>query len=101
MLQKIGEPDLLVDIIKSFQTNMEARFRVDGQLSETIEVCNGLRQGCTMAPTLFNLYASMMAEKWTEAVQDVEGMGRNLLLPCKNKRVILTRGCRLFVCLTK
>ena len=25
-----------------------------------------------MAPTLFNLYASMVVEKWTEAVQGIE-----------------------------
>ena len=31
-LRKLGVPDLLVDIIKSFHTNMEARIRVDGEL---------------------------------------------------------------------
>ena len=39
---------------------------------------NGLRQGCTMAPTLFNLYASVVAEKWTEAVQGIEEAGIEL-----------------------
>ena len=32
-----------------------------------------------MAPTLFNLYAAVVAEKWTEEVQDVEDMGVDLL----------------------
>ena len=44
-----------------------------------IEVNNGLRQGCTRAPTLFNLYAEVVAENWTEAVQNVKGMGVELL----------------------
>ena len=70
-LRKIGVSDLLVDIIRSFHTGMEARIRVNGKLLEKIEVNNSLRQGCTMAPTLFNLYAGVVAEKWTEAVQDV------------------------------
>ena len=69
-LRKLGVPDLLVNIIRSFHTNMEARIRVDGELLEEIEVNNGLRQGCTMAPTPFNLYAGVVAEKWMEAVQD-------------------------------
>ena len=63
-LRKLGASDMLVDIIRSFHTGMEARIRVDGELLEKIEVNNGLRQGCTMAPTLFNLYAGVVAEKW-------------------------------------
>ena len=52
---------------------------MDGELFEEIEVIIGLRQGCTMAPTLCNLYASVVPEKWTEAVQDVEGVEVKLL----------------------
>ena len=50
VLRKLGVPDLLVDIIRSFHTNMKARIRVDGELLEEIEVNNGLRQGCTDGP---------------------------------------------------
>ena len=71
-LKKLGVPDLLVDIIR-------ARVRVDGELLEEIEVNNGLRQGCTMAPTLFSLYAGVVAEKWAEAVQDVDDVGVQFL----------------------
>ena len=77
-LKKLGVPDLLVDIIWSFHSNMETRIRVDGELLEEIQVNNGLRQGCTMAPTLFNLYASVVAERWTEAVQGIEEAGIEL-----------------------
>ena len=41
---------------------MKARLRIDGEMLEEIEVANSLRQGCTMAPTLFNLYACIVAE---------------------------------------
>ena len=60
-LGKLGVPDVLVDVVRSFHTNMMARVRVDGELLEEIGVNNGLRQGCTMAPTLFNLYACVVA----------------------------------------
>ena len=45
---------------------------------EKIQVNNGLRQGCTMASTLFNIYASVVAERWTEAVQGIEEAGIEL-----------------------
>ena len=70
---------MLVDIIRSFHTSIAARIRVDGKLLGEIEMNSGLRQGCTMAPTLFNLYAEVVAEKWAEAVQSVEGVGVELL----------------------
>ena len=46
----------MVDLVKSFHEEMKNRIRVDRELLEKIEVKNGLRQGCTMAPTLFNIY---------------------------------------------
>ena len=58
---------------------MEAKVRVDGELLEAIEVKNGLRQGYMMAPIQFNLFASVMCEKRTEAVQGVEGVGEKLV----------------------
>ncbi len=36
---------------------------VDGQVAPEFEVCNGLRQGCVIAPTLFNLVISQWREK--------------------------------------
>ena len=40
-----------------------ARICIDGEpLEEEISVDNGLRQGCTMAPSLFNLYACLVVE---------------------------------------
>ena len=48
VLSKLGVPDVLVEIVMSFQSNMQARVWVDGELLEEIEVTNGLRQGCTI-----------------------------------------------------
>ena len=64
-LQKLGlpVPDDLITLIKSFHQGMKARLRVDGDMLEETEVANGLRQGCTMAPTFFNLYACVVAER--------------------------------------
>ena len=75
ILRKFGVPENLVNIINSFHNNMHARIRVDGELLEEIDVENGLHQGCTLAPTLFNLYACAMAERWVDRVNNIDGVG--------------------------
>ncbi len=75
----MGIPEVLVDIVKSFHKNMKAKVRLEGEELEEIEVTNGLCQGCTMAPSLFNLYACAMAEIWMERVKDVDDAGTKIL----------------------
>ena len=79
VLRKMGVPEVLVEIVQSFHSDMKARVRLEGELLEEIEVNNGLRQGCTMAPSLFNLYACAVAERWMERVKDVEEVGTEIL----------------------
>jgi len=57
-LRKLGVPDTLIELIRSFHQDMKATIRLDGTLLEEIRVENGLRQGCCMAPALFKLYTS-------------------------------------------
>ena len=72
-------PERMIEIIKSFHHNMEASILIDKELLDRIEVKNGLRQGCTLAPTLFNLYACVVIERWLEKVREVEGVGTKVL----------------------
>ena len=58
VLKKSGVPPQMLKIIASFHENMQAEVRIGGVLSESFRVRNGLRQGCTLAPTLFNLFFS-------------------------------------------
>ena len=74
-LRTLGVPDI-IDIIRSFHDNMNASIRVDGELLEEIEV--GFRQGCSMAPTLFNLYACVVGERWRSRVAEMEDTGSYL-----------------------
>ena len=60
ILQKIGCPDLFVDIIRLFHEGMVARVQDQGQTSEPSSVTNGTKQGCVMAPLLFALVFSAM-----------------------------------------
>ena len=68
-------PGILIDIIRSFHDNMNASIRVDGELLEEIEVYIGLRQGCSMASTLLNLYACVVGEGWLSRVAEMEDVG--------------------------
>ena len=71
-LKKLGIPDQLVTIIRSFHENMKVKIR---ELLDEIEVENGLLQGCTMTPTLFNLYTCVVAESLMSKVRDIDGVG--------------------------
>ena len=50
---------------QSFHEGMSAKVIVGQEFTERIGVCNGLRQGCTMAPVLFSLYFAAVVDDWT------------------------------------
>ena len=56
LLTRLGFPSKLVHILRGLHVNTEASVRVDGVLSEPFQVSTGLKQGCLLAPFLFNLY---------------------------------------------
>ena len=75
LLLKYGVPSEMVEVVKSLHEGMEARVRVGGKLSDVIEVRNGLRQGCTMSPVLFNLFFTAVMRMWRDECKDIEGFG--------------------------
>ena len=54
------------NLIKSSHEDMVATVRVAGGCSEPIQVLNSLRQGCVMAPVLFNLNVAAVLETFLE-----------------------------------
>ncbi|XP_065197221.1 uncharacterized protein LOC135828726 [Sycon ciliatum] len=67
-LEVYGVPGSLIQLIDGFHSGMQAAVRVDGDVSGNISVENGLRQGCVMAPLLFNLYFGLVLEAWRSAI---------------------------------
>ena len=63
-LWKYGVPDSLVDLVCSFHDGMVATVAVSREEALPFEVRNGLRQGCTIAPTLFILYFELVIRCW-------------------------------------
>ena len=75
ILKKAGVPERLINIIRSFRTNMTTTLKIPGVDAPPIEVQNGLRQGCCMAPVLFNLLMWAVLQQWHRAVADIPGIG--------------------------
>ena len=64
VLEKYGIPPLLVRLIQSLHDGMKVNVSVDVTTTPVIEVNNGSRQGCTIAPSLFNLYFNLVIKEW-------------------------------------
>ena len=60
MVLKFGVPPRMLNIIRSLHNGMSANGHVRGGVSEAFGVRNGLRQQCTSASLLFNLYLKRM-----------------------------------------
>ena len=56
ILQKSGCPRHFVQLIRSLHDGMRASIRVGDEISDPFEVSRGVKQGCVLAPVLFNLY---------------------------------------------
>ena len=65
-LRSMVYPPTTLSVIKSLHEGMSAVVRVGDCSTDPTEVTNGLRQGCTLAPTLFNLYFSAVVRCWRD-----------------------------------
>ena len=54
----------MISIIQSFHEGMSVKVIVGQEFIESFDVCNGLHQGCTMAPVLFSLYFGVVVDDW-------------------------------------
>ena len=59
-LQRYGVSGHLLRAIKAMHQASVACVRVDGVMSDWIEVKQGVRQGCPMLPWLFNIFLDMV-----------------------------------------
>ena len=71
VLEKYGFPPVMVSPVRSFRKGMSAELKTNGQsLEGEISVSNGLRQGCTMAPALLNMFFNFVVETWREQCRE-------------------------------
>ena len=58
VLARFGIPPRMLAVIRQFHDGMRACVRLDdGECSDMFDVEQGLRQGCVLAPLLFNIFS--------------------------------------------
>ena len=62
LLRKYGCPEKFKTMIEALHTGMMANVSVEGEVSESFSVTNGVKQGCVLAPTLFSIFLSAMLD---------------------------------------
>lgn len=56
VLQKFGVPEKYLSVLRQLHDGMQARVRAGGLTSDPFPVAVGVKQGCILAPALFNLF---------------------------------------------
>ena len=56
ILSKVGCPPKLISLIQCLYTNVNARLIFDGKVSKSFAYNDGVKQGCKLAPSLFEIY---------------------------------------------
>jgi len=65
-------PDALLKAIVDIYTQNKILIKFSNKLSKRIEINKGVRQGCPLSPTLFNIYLDEIITKWQN--QDTTGI---------------------------
>ena len=61
VLEKFGVPPKFLAILRQLHDGMQARVRVGNVLSEPFPVAVGVKQGCVLAPILFNIFLAAIS----------------------------------------
>jgi hypothetical protein len=64
--RKYGISQKLVDLLKMLYKNSKAKVRIDGELSDSFEIINGVMQGGIPSPILFNILFDFITRKVIE-----------------------------------
>ena len=57
ILKEMGIPDHLTCLLRNLYSGQEATVRTGHETTDWFQIGKGVRQGCILSPSLFNLYA--------------------------------------------
>lgn len=69
ILSKLGCPAKFTTLIQLFHEDMTGQVLSNGEYTDSFNISNGVKQGCCLAPVLFNLYFTQVL---THAVKDLD-----------------------------
>ena len=69
ILSKLWCPTNFVNLIRHFHDDMTGQVLSDGQASDPFSISSGVKQGCVLAPVLFNLFFTCVLN---HAIRDLE-----------------------------
>ena len=58
ILQRFGCPPKFLAVLRDLHDGATARVLGNGAKSDAFDVCSGVRQGCVVAPVIFNLFVA-------------------------------------------
>ena len=80
VLKEMGIPEHLTCLLSNLYAGQEATVRTGHGITDWFQIGKGVRQGCTLSPCLFNLYAEyiMRNSGLEEAQAGIKIAGRNI-----------------------
>ena len=80
ILKEMGIPDHLTCLLRNLYADQEATVRTGHGTTDWFQIGKGVRQGCTLSPYLFNLYAEYIMRNTgpEEAQAGIKIAGRNI-----------------------
>ena len=80
ILKEMGIPDHLTGLLRNLYAGQEATVRTGHGTTDWFQIGKGVRQGCTLPPCLFNLYAEyiMRHARLNEAQVGIKIARRNI-----------------------
>lgn len=74
VLERIGFPPKIVQLIKAFHVGAKARVRINGTFSDEFGLDKGLKQGSVFAPLLFNVFFGAIVMEIRRRLRDRFGI---------------------------
>uniref|UniRef100_A0A3B3HTA8 Reverse transcriptase domain-containing protein n=1 Tax=Oryzias latipes TaxID=8090 RepID=A0A3B3HTA8_ORYLA len=71
LLSRYGCPQTFIRVLRSFHDGMTASIRCGDSCSDAFSVGHGVKQGCVLAPTLFNIFLTAVLQSMPEELGDL------------------------------
>ena len=80
ILNNKGYPSHIIKVIRSLYKDTKMVIEIDGEITEELKTNQGLKQGCSLSPILFNIYLDEILKEWKQKVHKGINLGRSRTL---------------------